>query len=55
LKNLKNSKELGETKMATLTVSDELMEVLESMKSENESYEDVIWTLVNQVSDTDSE
>jgi predicted CopG family antitoxin len=37
--------------MPTLEVSNELMEILESLKSENESYEDLLWTLVEQVSD----
>jgi predicted CopG family antitoxin len=41
--------------MATLTISEELMEVLESLKSENESYEDILWTLVEQVSEKDTE
>jgi predicted CopG family antitoxin len=39
--------------MPTLEISSELMEVLESLKSENESYEDLLWTLVEQVSDSE--
>jgi predicted CopG family antitoxin len=39
--------------MPTLEISSELMEILESLKSENESYEDLLWTLVEQVSETE--
>lgn len=39
--------------MVALEISEELKEVLDSLKEDNQTYEDILWGLVNQFSDSE--